>query len=67
MRPGYEERTSAQVLCSCTGCRHGEATMMDDGTVDMMTGSGPVWLLLQLVLVLTVAAQVDCLFFSGRK
>lgn len=42
--------------------------MMDDGTVDgMMTGIGSVWLLLLLVLVLSVAAQVNCLFFSGRK
>lgn len=42
--------------------------MMDGGTVDdMMTGIGPVWLLLLLVLVLTAAAQVNCLFFSRRK
>lgn len=33
----------------------------------MMTGIGLVRLLLLLMLVLSVAAQVSCLFFGGRK
>ncbi|HRD74380.1 MAG: hypothetical protein RKP46_13310 [Candidatus Accumulibacter sp.] len=45
--------------------------MMDGGMMDgmsgMMLGMGLGWLLLIVILVLSAAALVKYLFFSGRK